>query len=250
MNSETDDLSARIRLCAQKVGSGDELSRRSGIPRRTLENYLSGRSEPKASAISAIAIAADVSTDWLITGLEPPEGGPEKSEEDESFRARLGVLVGDQKPFEWAKAAGIPSSTWNRAWNEGSVPKAQHLRRIAAYGGVTLDWLITGTGPMRRGEAAEAAPVAPAAPAGRAPLDADLLGLVIEGVHTTYRDENARIDQRNAARLAARIYDDVLIACEGDDDPGARKAALRMALQQLRRDLRAHPDETQGKQRA
>lgn len=174
MNSETDDLSARIRLCAQKVGSGDELSRRSGIPRRTLENYLSGRSEPKASAISAIAIAADVTTDWLITG----------------------------------------------------------------------------TGPMRRGEAAEAAPVAPAAPAGRAPLDADLLGLVIEGVHTTYRDENARIDQRNAARLAARIYDDVLIACEGDDDPGARKAALRMALQQLRRDLRAHPDETQGKQRA
>lgn len=72
MNPEIKDgVRERIRLTAQKIGSGDELSRRSGVPRRTLENYLSGRSEPKATALAAIAAAASVSLDWLIVGQEP-----------------------------------------------------------------------------------------------------------------------------------------------------------------------------------
>jgi len=71
VNSKTADLAFRIRECAQLVGSGDELSRRTGIPRRTLENYLSGRSEPKAAAVSAIAKTAGVSSDWLLLGVEP-----------------------------------------------------------------------------------------------------------------------------------------------------------------------------------
>jgi len=71
MNSKTAELASRIRECARLVGSGDELSRRTGIPRRTLENYLSGRSEPKAAAVSAIAKTAGVSSDWLLLGAEP-----------------------------------------------------------------------------------------------------------------------------------------------------------------------------------
>jgi len=69
MKSEVlEGLPSRIRKCAEIAGSGDELSRKSGLPRRTLENYLSGRSEPKATAILAIANAAEVSSDWLLTG--------------------------------------------------------------------------------------------------------------------------------------------------------------------------------------
>lgn len=63
-------LSARIRQCAERVGSGDELARRSGIPRRTLETYLNNSAEPKASRLKMIAEAARVSLDWLVLGQE------------------------------------------------------------------------------------------------------------------------------------------------------------------------------------
>ncbi len=69
MNSETETgLRDRIRECARIAGSGDELSRRAGIPRRTLENYLSGKSAPKAATLASIAEVAGVSLEWLATG--------------------------------------------------------------------------------------------------------------------------------------------------------------------------------------
>lgn len=69
------DLANRIRRCAELAGSGDELSRRSGVPRRTLESYLSGRSEPKATNLAAIANAVGASLDWLIVGKGPMVAG-------------------------------------------------------------------------------------------------------------------------------------------------------------------------------
>ena len=72
-------LAKRIRQCAEQVGSGDELSRRTGIPRRTLETYLSGDAEPKASRLYVIAAVAKVSLDWLITG-QNAAGVPENSD--------------------------------------------------------------------------------------------------------------------------------------------------------------------------
>lgn len=65
------ELAARIRACADIAGSGDALSRKSGVPRRTLENYLSGHSEPKALVVLKIADAAGVTLDWLIAGRFP-----------------------------------------------------------------------------------------------------------------------------------------------------------------------------------
>jgi len=63
-----DDLRDRLRQCAELAGSGDALSQKTAIPRRTLETYLTGESEPKASRLVAIAAAAGVSVDWLATG--------------------------------------------------------------------------------------------------------------------------------------------------------------------------------------
>ena len=61
-------LADRIRRAAQIAGSGDALSQKAGIPRSTLETYLTGEAEPKASRLAAIARAAGVSPDWLLTG--------------------------------------------------------------------------------------------------------------------------------------------------------------------------------------
>ena len=73
-------LAKRIRQCAELVGSGDELARRTGIPRRTLETYLSGEAEPKASRLHAIAAVAKVSLDWLISGQNSAPGAPDSSD--------------------------------------------------------------------------------------------------------------------------------------------------------------------------
>lgn len=78
MKQEIDQgLAARIRECAGIVGSGAELARISGINRRTLERYLAGESSPNAAALGSIAVAAEVSLDWLILGAGPKkrEGG-------------------------------------------------------------------------------------------------------------------------------------------------------------------------------
>ncbi len=64
-------LAERIRECAKLAGSGNALAERSGIARTTLENYLNGRSEPKAGALVSMAKAAGVRVEWLASG-----GGP------------------------------------------------------------------------------------------------------------------------------------------------------------------------------
>ncbi len=68
MNSEIGSLKERIRLCAENVGGGNELSRKTGIPRNTLESYLIGNSEPQVSRLVKIAKAAGVSIEWLAVG--------------------------------------------------------------------------------------------------------------------------------------------------------------------------------------
>ncbi|KPA90634.1 putative transcriptional regulator [Pseudomonas asplenii] len=61
-------LGERIRTCAGRAGSGEELSRRTGIPRSTLESYLNGESEPKVSRLVSIAHAVEADIEWLATG--------------------------------------------------------------------------------------------------------------------------------------------------------------------------------------
>jgi transcriptional regulator with XRE-family HTH domain len=72
MNSEVDQgLAERLRQCAKLAGSGDELARKTAIPRRTLEHYLAGEREPKVSKLVAIAEVAGVSVEWLASGKGP-----------------------------------------------------------------------------------------------------------------------------------------------------------------------------------
>ncbi len=72
------------------------------------------------------------------------------------FRERLAKLIGEEKPFVWAKRAGIPSATFTRIWKDGAVPKAEHLLRIADFAGVSVDWLLgRETTPRQEEESAE-----------------------------------------------------------------------------------------------
>lgn len=65
-----------------------------------------------------------------------------------AFRDRLALLVGTEEPFRWAKRMGIPSGTFARIWTAGSIPKHEHLSRIAENCDVSLDWLLLGKGDI------------------------------------------------------------------------------------------------------
>ncbi|PXX25859.1 LexA family transcriptional regulator [Thalassospira sp. 11-3] len=66
------------------------------------------------------------------------------------FRSRLALLIGQQKPFEWAKATGIPSSTFDRVWNHEAIPRPEYLVKISRRCDVSVDWLLTGDSPLER----------------------------------------------------------------------------------------------------
>lgn len=69
------DLGARIREAAGLIGGLDKLEAElSGVSRRTLSDYVSKKSEPKASTIIEIAHATGVSVAWLMGENDRPEG--------------------------------------------------------------------------------------------------------------------------------------------------------------------------------
>lgn len=70
LNNSRQELKKRLRYCVDIAGSGNALADRSGIPRRTLESYLAGTAEPKASRLAAIIEATGVNGHWLLTGEE------------------------------------------------------------------------------------------------------------------------------------------------------------------------------------
>ena len=89
-------LSKRIRACAAMAGSGDELARIAEIPRRTLESYLSGKSEPKAMRLASIVKATGVSANWLLTGegTMMEDGSPVESQTEEEILKEYALIPG------------------------------------------------------------------------------------------------------------------------------------------------------------
>jgi hypothetical protein len=58
------------------------------------------------------------------------------------------TLIGNEKPFAWAKRIGIPGPTFDRVWHHGGQLKSEHLALISRKTGVSIDWLLTGQGSM------------------------------------------------------------------------------------------------------
>lgn len=67
-------------------------------------------------------------------------------------------------------------------------------------------------------------------------LDPDLHGRVVEGVMMVYKEEGAGLPPRHLGQLAARIHGELLAAYA---DPMERQIGLKLALEQLRRELRS-----------
>ncbi|SDH29596.1 hypothetical protein [Roseospirillum parvum] len=95
--------------------------------------------------------------------------------------------------------------------------------------------------------ALDAAPPSPDDARSTGDFDEELHAHLVDGIIAVYREENVGLPPRDLGRLAARIHADLVAAY---DDPDDRKVALKLALQHLRRDLRAAPTDGQSKRRA
>lgn len=155
------------------------------------------------------------------------------------FRERIATLIANEQPFAWAKRVGVPSATFDRMWNGNSIPRAEHLLQIARAHAVTVDWLLTGEGELRPGDA-EAVP--PPAPTGASvERDADLYGRVLEAVSAVYKECGWQASLRQIGEKAAQIADDIAVdGLAPEEKPAAVKAAAAMLRRQLR-DAVANP---------
>lgn len=126
-------------------------------------------------------------------------------------------------------------------------PDSDFLARLRSEFGVSIDWLLTGEEPMMAadrqlvaGPAAASVQAAAAASTPAAPvIDETLMGPIVEGISTVYKEEKVGVAPRHVGRLAARLHGDLVAVY---DEPAERLVGLKALLQQLRRDLRATPD--------
>lgn len=65
---ERHPIAYRVKSAVKKAGGNKTISAKTGIPLNTLSNYTTGRSEIKVANLIAIAVACDVSIEWLAIG--------------------------------------------------------------------------------------------------------------------------------------------------------------------------------------
>jgi phage repressor protein C with HTH and peptisase S24 domain len=81
------EFAERMEALIKRVGSVGELERKSGVARRMIDKYRTGRVEPGRDRLVALARGASVSLLWLATGegdVEPSPVLPFSSQNEES----------------------------------------------------------------------------------------------------------------------------------------------------------------------
>jgi transcriptional regulator with XRE-family HTH domain len=138
---------------------------------------------------------------------------------------------------------GVPYRTYQGYEIGNSEPKSKVLERLVELG-FSSHWVLTGTGPLRAEELAGAPAARPSHSAMQ--LDEELSARVVDGISRLYKAENVGLSAMDLGRMAARLYADLVNAY---DDPAERQVGLKLALEQLRRELRA-PVETGSSKRS
>ena len=76
---------------------------------------------------------------------------------------RLQLVFGAKDDTELSRLMGQKRSTVGNWRNRGSIPYTDCVE-VAEEKGISLDWLLTGAGPMRRDEEGQAAPASAESP--------------------------------------------------------------------------------------
>ena len=84
MNMEAQARVQRLKQAINDAGGNRRVSDLSGVPLKSIYNYLNGR-EMKGSVLERIAAATRVPVEWLISGTEPPHQAASPSDDPPFF---------------------------------------------------------------------------------------------------------------------------------------------------------------------
>jgi transcriptional regulator with XRE-family HTH domain len=210
-------------------------AKRVGIPSSTFSRIWHDRSIPKWEHIFRISEFAGCTIDWLMTGKDPVH--PLEATLDE-----IEASLHQRAPTPDELAQGAPEWEPTRRKLLDIAFNEEAPGRLRARADLYLDLAFQDPEASRRREAN-------AGPALKRffELDEELNARVVDGISRLYKDEGAGLSPMDLGRLAARVYADLV---NGIDDPRERLIGLKVALEQLRRELRKPADDTSSKRLA
>lgn len=140
-----------------------------------------------------------------------------------------------------AQKLGISRESWRR-YKAGAVPTGEPLLALWNLG-FSINWILAGEGAML---AEEAGGVREEAGEYRPPeIDVEFMGRVVDAVAALYKQENVRLPPVDQGRIAGELYNNLAMI----EDEAERRGALRYAIEQKRRELRAPAVETPSSKR-
>lgn len=144
---------------------------------------------------------------------------------------RLKLVRGERKQSEFASILGIHKETLGKYERGERAAGLDIFARLCSYEDVNLNWLLTGEGPMRKGQTA----FNPAEPGGPRPTDPDLMGRIIDTIRAVHKARGWHVSDRALGERAARWYDEIVSAAA---DPADRLDLLAQLQLDLGKELR------------
>ena len=71
--SNVDEFGRRMNVAIERAGGATKMAEKAGVSGSVLRKWRSGQSEPTRSNLIRIAVASDVSVEWLATGNGTPD---------------------------------------------------------------------------------------------------------------------------------------------------------------------------------
>jgi len=156
------------------------------------------------------------------------------------FKDRLAERIGDQEPFKWARQAGVPTSTFDRIWNHGQIPRAETAAKIAAALGVSLDWLLSGAGDQTSASQRPPSEQPRRHPA-ELPIDEKFMARVGVAVAQAYREAGQPFTEAQYAVEIHRMLSAILADAQASDEYEALLEIQKSRIKRRLADARANP---------
>lgn len=157
-----------------------------------------------------------------------------RSEHDQGFVERLRAAVGEESIAAFSKRCRVPAASLAGYLRGENEPTRPTLVKISFAANVSLSWLMTGSGPMRPGEAYEVPP-----PGAVAATDRELMGRCVDQLIKLYQELGIKLPMLDMGREAADLHDEVLAS--GATTVDEFLVALRVLIAQKRRALITAP---------
>lgn len=228
-------LSTRLRAIRERLGDTQKnMSRRLGLGENTWQSYERGLSYPDAAVLEKLA-SFGFNGHWILTG-----SGRIRPAETRLDEIEAALHVRTPTADELAQEASEWESMRLELTEIAMDPEVPD--RVRARADMLLDVALQDPEAPKRRDA-RGFPFLKRL----LELDEELNARIVDGISRLYKDEGAGLSPMDLGRLAARVYADLV---NGIEDPSERLIGLKVALEQLRRDLRKPADDTTSKRLA